>query len=158
MTAECGLYMLQHHKRISCCDVRFNLRQTKNKVKFKKKKRNNQQRTSDVKKPFRKLLPKHRNRTVTRKCEQRSERTIRSSVQEIMACSLTSGREVHEAGDNIQSAAAIMSHIKLRKAPCVRLRHCLSLEEMLISHWLLWDPGVVKMINLRLKRPALPLR
>lgn len=54
-----------------------------------------------------------------------------------MACSLTSGREVHEAGDNIQSAVAIMSHIKLRKAPCVRLRHYLSLEEMLIFHWLL---------------------
>lgn len=136
MTAECGLYMLQHHKRISRCDVRFSLRQTKNKFKFKKK-RKNQQRTSDVKKPFRKLLPKHRNRTVTRKCEQRSERTIRSSMQEIMAWSLTSGREVHEAGDNIQPAVATTSHMKLREAPCVKLRHCLQLEEMLIFPWLL---------------------
>lgn len=139
MTAECGLYMLQHHKRISRCDVRFSLRQTKNKFKFKKKKEkekiNKEPATS--RKPFRKLLPKHRNRTVTRKCEQRSERTIRSSVQEIMACSLTSGREVHEAGDNIQSAVATMSHIKLRKAPCVRLRPCLQLQEMLIFPWLL---------------------
>lgn len=26
MTAECGLYMLQNHKRISRCDVRFSLK------------------------------------------------------------------------------------------------------------------------------------
>lgn len=45
-----------------------------------------------------------------------------------MACSLTSGREVRDAGENIQSTVAIVSHIKLQNVPCLKLYHNRQLE------------------------------
>lgn len=54
---------------------------------------------------------------------KRSERTIRSSVQEIMACGLTSGGEVRNAGENIQFAVAIVSHLKLSESSTGRDLH-----------------------------------
>lgn len=89
--------------------MRFSLRQTKNKKKPNKAPAG----TSDGEKSPGKPLPKHRNRKL--KCAKRSERTIRSSAQEITACGLTSSREVRDAGENIQFAVAIVSHIKLKK-------------------------------------------
>lgn len=91
--------------------MRFSLRQTK---KHQKKPNKALAGTSDGEKSPRKPLPKHRNRKL--KCAKRSERTIRSSVQEITACGLTSSGEVRNAGENIQFAVAIVSHIKLQNA------------------------------------------
>lgn len=54
-----------------------------------------------------------------------------------MACSLTSGKEVREGGENIQATVAIVSHIKLQKAPCLKLFRYLQLGEMDVFHLVL---------------------
>lgn len=92
--------------------MRFSLRQTK---KTPQKTNKAFAGTSDGEKSPSKPLPKHRNRKL--KCAKRSERTIRSSVQEITACGLTSSREVRNAGEN---TVAIVTHIKLQKAALSR--------------------------------------